>query len=121
MLFGLIFPRAQHASTLDISAERNVWLQRATIGSAIVCDRLRSSAIMWKQLSLGWFSYNRRYRFDRPWSYEWSYDWGDYMRTLHKRSLMHAAIGATAIAWIARVLSGRLVADRGDRSDAAII
>ena len=41
MLFGLIFPRAQHASTLDISAERNVWLQRATIGSAIVCDRLR--------------------------------------------------------------------------------
>ena len=39
------------------------------------------------------------------------------MRTLHKRSLMPAAIGATAIAWIARVLSGRLVADRGDRSD----
>ena len=39
------------------------------------------------------------------------------MRTLHKRSLMPAAIGVTAIAWIARVLSGRLVADRGDRSD----
>ena len=39
------------------------------------------------------------------------------MRTLHKRSLMPAAIGATAIAWIARVLSGRLVADRGDPSD----
>ena len=39
------------------------------------------------------------------------------MRTLHKRSLMPATIGATAIAWIARVLSGRLVADRGDRSD----
>jgi len=39
------------------------------------------------------------------------------MRTLHKRSLMPAAIGATAIAWIARALSGRLVADRGDRSD----
>ena len=39
------------------------------------------------------------------------------MRTLHKRSFMPAAIGATAIAWIARVLSGRLVADRGDRSD----
>ena len=30
---------------------------------------------------------------------------------------MPAAIGATAIAWIARVLSGRLVADRGDGSD----
>jgi len=30
---------------------------------------------------------------------------------------MPAAIGVTAIAWIARVLSGRLVADRGDRSD----
>ena len=30
---------------------------------------------------------------------------------------MPATIGATAIAWIARVLSGRLVADRGDRSD----
>ena len=28
---------------------------------------------------------------------------------------MPAAIGATAIAWIARVLSARLVADRGDR------
>ena len=40
------------------------------------------------------------------------------MRTLHKRSfIMPAAIGATAIAWIASVLSGRLVADRGDRSD----
>ena len=39
------------------------------------------------------------------------------MRTLQKRSLMPAAIGATAIAWIARVLSGRLVADRGDGSD----
>ena len=39
------------------------------------------------------------------------------MRTLHKRSLMPATIGATAIAWTARVLSGRLVADRGDRSD----
>ena len=30
---------------------------------------------------------------------------------------MPAAIGATAIAWIARVVSGRLVADRGDQSD----
>ena len=39
------------------------------------------------------------------------------MRTLHKRSFMPAAIGATAIAWIARVPSGRLVADQGDRSD----
>ena len=39
------------------------------------------------------------------------------MRTLHKRSLMPAAIGVTAIVWIARVLSGRLVTDRGDRSD----
>ena len=37
------------------------------------------------------------------------------MRTLHKRSLMPAAIGVTAIAWIARVLSGRLVAARDDR------
>ena len=66
----------------------------------------------------GWFSYNRRYRFDRRCQFKkWSYDWADYMRTLHKRSFMPAAIGATAIAWIARVLSGRLVADRGDRSD----
>ena len=66
----------------------------------------------------GWFSYNRRYRFDRRCQFKkWSYDWDDYMRTLHKRSLMPAAIGVTAIAWIARVLSGRLVADRGDRSD----
>ena len=43
------------------------------------------------------------------------------MRTLHKRSLMPAAIGATAIAWIARVLSGRLVADRGDWSQTGAI
>ena len=42
MLFALIFPRAQCASTFDISAERNVWLQSA----------LRSFAIVWKQLSL---------------------------------------------------------------------
>ena len=56
--------------------------------------------------------------FDRRCQFKkWSYDWADYMRTLHKRSFMPAAIGATAIAWIARVLSGRLVADRGDRSD----
>ena len=37
------------------------------------------------------------------------------MKTVQKRSLMPAAIGATAIAWIARVLSGRLVVDRLDR------
>ena len=37
------------------------------------------------------------------------------MRTFHKRSLLTAGIGATVIAWIARVLSGRLVADRADR------
>ena len=42
MLFALIFPRAKRASTFDIFAERNVWLQSA----------LRSSAIIWKQLSL---------------------------------------------------------------------
>ena len=36
MLFALIFPRAQRAITYDISAER-----MATVGSAIVCDRLR--------------------------------------------------------------------------------
>ena len=66
----------------------------------------------------GWFSYKCRYRFDRRCQFKkWSYDWDDYMRTLHKRSLMPAAIGATAIAWIARVLSGPLVEDRGDRSD----
>ena len=38
MLFALIFPRAQRASAYGISAERNVW---ATVGSAIVCDRVR--------------------------------------------------------------------------------
>ena len=70
------------------------------------------------KLPKGWFSYNPRYRFDRRCQFKkWSYDWDDYMRTLQKRSLMPAAIGATAIAWIARVLSGRLVADRGDGSD----
>ena len=70
----------------------------------------------------GWFSYNRRYRFDRRCQFKkWSYDWDDYMRTLHKRSLMPAAIGATASAWITRVLSGRLVTDRGDRSQTGAI
>ena len=29
ILFALIFPRAERASTFDISAERNVWLQSA--------------------------------------------------------------------------------------------
>ena len=67
MLFALIFPRAQRASTYDISAERNVWLQSALRSFAIVCDymetglfaivcdlrstirdRLRSFAIIWK-------------------------------------------------------------------------
>ena len=67
MLFALIFPRAQRASTYDISAERNVWLQSALQSFAIVCDymetglfaivcdlrsaipdRLRSFAIIWK-------------------------------------------------------------------------
>ena len=43
------------------------------------------------------------------------------MRILHKRPLMPAAIGVTAIAWIARVLSGRLVADRGDWSQTGAI
>ena len=67
MLFALIFLRAQRASTFDISAERNVWLQSALRLFAIVCDymetalfvivcdlrsaicyRLRSFAIIWK-------------------------------------------------------------------------
>ena len=56
MLFALIFPRAQRASTFDTSAERNVWLQSALRSFAkrcetvcletalfgMVCDRLRS-------------------------------------------------------------------------------
>ena len=59
MLFALIFPRAQRASTYDISAERNVWLQSALRSFAIVCDYMetglfaivcdpQSSAIIWK-------------------------------------------------------------------------
>ena len=59
MLFALIFPRAQRASTFDISAERNVWLQSALRSFTIVCDYTetalfvivcdpRSSAIIWK-------------------------------------------------------------------------
>ena len=65
--FALIFPRAERASTFDISAERNVWPQSALRSFAIVCDyvetalfaivcdlrsairdRLRSSVIIWK-------------------------------------------------------------------------
>jgi len=59
MLFALIFPQAQHASTFNISAERNVWLQSALRSSAIIGkqlslrssatrDRLRSFAVIWK-------------------------------------------------------------------------
>ena len=42
MFFALIFPRTQRASTFDISAERNAWLQSA----------LPLFAIIWKQFSL---------------------------------------------------------------------
>ena len=59
ILFALIFPRAERASTFDISAERNVWLQSALRSFAIVCDYMettlfaivcdpRSFAIIWK-------------------------------------------------------------------------
>ena len=59
MLFAFIFPRAQRASTFDISAEQNVWPQSALRSFAIVCDYMetalfaivcdpRSSAIIWK-------------------------------------------------------------------------
>ena len=49
MLFALIFPRAQRASTFDISAERNVWLQAALWSFAIVCDYIETAlfAIVW--------------------------------------------------------------------------
>ena len=58
-LFALIFPRAERASTFDISAERSVWLQSALRSFAIVCDYMetalfaivcdpQSSAIIWK-------------------------------------------------------------------------
>ena len=43
MLFALIFPRAQRASTFDISAERNVWLQSALRSFAIVCDYMETA------------------------------------------------------------------------------
>ena len=42
MLFALIFPRAKRASTYDISAERNVWLQPALRSFAIVCDYMET-------------------------------------------------------------------------------
>ena len=59
ILFALIFPRAERASTFDISAERNVWLQSPLQLFTIVCDYMetalfaiacdpRSSAIIWK-------------------------------------------------------------------------
>ena len=43
MLFALIFPRAERASTFDISAARNVWLQSALRSFAIVCDYMETS------------------------------------------------------------------------------
>ena len=62
MLFALTFPQAQHASTFNISAERNVWLHSAlrsfaiaaiiwkqlSLRSSAIRDRLRSFAIIWK-------------------------------------------------------------------------
>ena len=38
MLFALIFPRAQRASTFDTFAERNVWLQSALRSFAKRCE-----------------------------------------------------------------------------------
>ena len=94
---------------------RTLFLEGVTRSSNIIRSSVK---INWG--TKGWFSYNRRYRFDRRCQFKkW---WDDYMRTLHKRSLMPAAIGSPVFypgAWIARVLSGRLVADRGDRSDSA--
>ena len=43
MLFASIFPRAQRASTFDISAERNLWLQSALRSFAIVCDYMETA------------------------------------------------------------------------------
>ena len=45
MLLALIFPRAQRASTYDIPLNE-------MYGYSRLCDRLRSSAIIWKQVSL---------------------------------------------------------------------
>jgi len=45
ILFAAIFPPAQRACNFDSSAVRNVCNSR-------LCDRLRSSTIVWKQLSL---------------------------------------------------------------------
>ena len=42
MLFALVFQRAQRASTYDISAERNVWLQSALRSFAIACDYMET-------------------------------------------------------------------------------
>ena len=55
MLFALIFPRAQRASTYDISAERNVWLQSALrlYGNKSLCDRLRSAIVCDRLRSYG--------------------------------------------------------------------
>ena len=43
MLFALTFPQAQHASTFNISAERNVWLLSALRSFAIVCDYMETA------------------------------------------------------------------------------
>ena len=43
MLFALIFPRAQLASTFDIYAEWNVWLQSTLRSFAIVCDYMETA------------------------------------------------------------------------------
>ena len=43
ILFALILPRAERASTFDISAERNVWLQSALRSFTIVCDYMETA------------------------------------------------------------------------------
>ena len=102
-----------------IGATAIAWIARVLSGRLFSDRGDQSDSGDYMRTSLkGWFSYNRRYRFDRRCQFKkWSCDWDDYMRTSQKRSLMPAAIGATAIAWIARVLSGRLFSDRGDQSD----
>ena len=74
MLFALIFPRAQRASTFDISAEQNVWLQSALRSFPMVCDlrsairdRLRSLVIIWKPAFI-FFPRNTE-KLSRSWNY----------------------------------------------------
>ena len=101
------FQFCRHGMPVETNLLQDSFLQLSRVGRSRKCTscvKVRSDC------------YDRPNRFNHRCHFKkWSYDRGDYMRTLHRRSLMLVAIGAIAISWSVRVLSGLFKADRGNR------